>query len=124
MNALSSLAVTILSVLRSCKGPEQAMTAPAIAELLSTSAHKVTERKVRDVIATECDEIAATLRPAILLSKPGGGFYLAADDQQIAAREALLRKLARNASAKHRAFVATVKAAGLEAVLDRKAVAA
>ena len=118
---MTTLATIIVQILRQAKGPDLAVTAPEIAFQLRAFKVQVDERKVREIIATELDAIAAALRPAVLLSQGNRGFWLASTDTEIQARESLLRSLAKSSRAKHRQFVVMVKAAGLGRVLERSA---
>lgn len=67
----------IWDALRGCRGEDMAITGPQIAAALD-----IPERRVRRLIAAHFQEWAQKYK-IVLLSKPGKGFFLATDAEQI-----------------------------------------
>ncbi len=82
---MTSSAIDIAEVLKGCSGPENAVTAPALAGRVGIS-----EREVRRTISEEYLPISR-VAGGLLCSKPGVGFFLTTDAEEIIARFRLIQ---------------------------------
>lgn len=114
---MKTLAQEIAQLLTSCQGEESAMTAPRIAEELDRP-----EREIRRTISESYAEISRAVG-GLIISKPGAGFFITTDADQIAARWRLIQLGKQAWNRQETDFRDALKGFGLEGVitLDRRA---
>jgi hypothetical protein len=111
---MTELAEAIAKELRKHHGQENAITAPALAELLDQP-----EREIRRRISVEYREIQR-FAGGLLCSLPGAGYFLTADAEEILHRYRLLKGLHAQAAAKLEDYQEAVREFGLGGILSKE----
>lgn len=109
----SALAERIANLFGGVLAAGECKTAKEIAEYLRTN-----EREVRRVIAEEYEAIQR-LAGGLLCSKPGDGYWLCNDAEQITERYRLLVMLERQAITKRVSFADAARAFGFGGLIDQ-----
>lgn len=108
---MTPVAARIAEELRSSREPSTALSAPALATIIGRP-----ERLIRETIATETKEINR-VAGGLICSKPGKGYWVCTDADEIIARHHLLTTLRDSATDKLVAFEEAVREFGLAGIL-------
>lgn len=114
------VAKLVYEELRKRQGRDEAITAPALAELLSQRHDdtQIDERQVRRVIASHSQQWAE--QGLVLVGVPGSGFHAATEVEELSAYYRYLIALRCQAADKVMRFECTLKKAGFGGLIERK----